>query len=96
MSITVTDLVTANYRTISYTLCWQEVSWSDCSCLRRNRSRVRRSTSQCGAPTFAAARVHAIGWKLPNNMFVPELTVCFDHEQETTLYVVHRILGRYY
>ncbi|XP_018016168.1 uncharacterized protein LOC108672919 [Hyalella azteca] len=70
-----------------------EVSWEDCSCGRRSKSHIRRGSTSCGGTEFPQAKIHTIGWTLANDVFVPQISVCFDPVRETTLYTVHRIMG---
>ena len=38
--------------------------------------------------------LYTIGWEITEDIFEPQINVCFHHDQETTSYVYHRVYGQ--
>lgn len=66
------------------------MTWKELGC-----SKTVKSTLKAGSKCGKDSRTHYIGWSIRRRLFLPQITVCFNTKEETSVSTSHTIHGRY-
>ncbi|XP_042229341.1 uncharacterized protein LOC121871216 [Homarus americanus] len=65
------------------------IEWSDLGCNKKPTPTMQEG-EYCGR----GGKTHIIGWSIRRHVYIPQITLCFNEHEETTLYAFHQVHGR--